>query len=179
MRWLEYLRSAGGDLFRHKLRTLLTMLGIIFGVGAVISMLSIGAGAQAEALKVIDAMGLRNVIVREKPADPEDLYTTRERSLGLSLRDAEGLRRVATDIVAASPGKRIRSDRVLSEVGRSDGQVFGVGRSTSSREPRVWTPTQYEGEGAFAHSHDLHAGHPAELGRISDALLAPLRSSAD
>lgn len=94
MRWLEYTRSAGIDLVRHKLRTLLTMLGIIFGVGAVISMLSIGAGAQAEALEVIDAMGLRNVIVREKPVDEEDLYTIRERSLGLSLRDVEGMRRV-------------------------------------------------------------------------------------
>jgi putative ABC transport system permease protein len=127
MRWLEYLRSAVGDLFRHKLRTLLTMLGIIFGVGAVISMLSIGAGAQAEALELIDAMGLRNVIVREKPADPDDLYTTRERSLGLSLRDEEGLRGVAPDVTASSPRKRIRSDRVLSENGRSEAQVLGVG----------------------------------------------------
>ena len=53
MQILEQLLSATGDLVRHKLRTLLTMLGIIFGVGAVISMLSIGAGAQAEALEII------------------------------------------------------------------------------------------------------------------------------
>jgi putative ABC transport system permease protein len=42
MRFLEYLGAAVADLARHKLRTLLTMLGMIFGVGAVISMLSIG-----------------------------------------------------------------------------------------------------------------------------------------
>jgi putative ABC transport system permease protein len=129
LRWLEYLRSASGDLIRHKLRTLLTMLGIIFGVGAVISMLSIGAGAQAEALQVIDSMGLRNVILREKPAAPDDLYTIRERSLGLSLRDLEGLREVAPDVRAASARKRIRSDRILSGSGRSEGQVLGVSRS--------------------------------------------------
>jgi len=129
VRWLEYLRSAAADLLRHKLRTLLTMLGIIFGVAAVISMLSIGAGAQAEALEVIDAMGLRNVIVRDKPIDPQDLYTVRERSLGLSLRDAEGIRRVMPEIVASSPRKRIRSDRVLSASGRSEGPVLGVGRA--------------------------------------------------
>jgi putative ABC transport system permease protein len=129
MQFLEYLQAAGRDLLRQKLRTLLTMLGIIFGVGAVISMLSIGAGAQAEALEVIDAMGLRNVIVREKPADQEDLYTIRERSLGLSLRDLEGLQEVATDVVASSASKRIRADRVLSATGRSEGQVLGVGRS--------------------------------------------------
>ena len=125
----EYLQVAGRDLVRQKLRTLLTMLGMIFGVGAVISMLSIGAGAQAEALKVIDAMGLRNLIIREKPVDQEDLDTIRERSLGLSLRDLEGLSELSTDVAAASPRKRVRVDQILSETGRSDGQVLGVGRS--------------------------------------------------
>jgi putative ABC transport system permease protein len=126
---LEYLQSAGRDLVRQKLRTLLTMLGIIFGVGAVISMLSIGAGAQAEAMEVIDAMGLRNLIIREKPAEADDLYTTRERSLGLSLRDLEGIQEVVTDLSGASPSKRIRVDRILSADGRSEGQVLGVGRA--------------------------------------------------
>ncbi len=129
MRIIEHVPFAVGDLSRHKLRTLLTMLGIIFGVGAVISMLSIGAGAQAEALEVIDAMGLRNIIVREKPVEQQDLYTIRERSLGLSLRDIEGLEKIAEEIVVSSPQKRIRVDRVLSESGRSEGLVLGVGRS--------------------------------------------------
>lgn len=129
MRFLEYLQAAAADLARHKLRTMLTMLGIIFGVGAVISMLSIGAGAQEEALRTIDAMGLRNIIVREKPVESKDLFTIRERSLGLSLRDLDGMQAVAADIVASSARKRVRVDRVLSESGRSAGQVLGVGRS--------------------------------------------------
>ena len=129
MEFLEYLHVAGTALVRQKLRTLLTMLGMIFGVGAVISMLSIGAGAQAEAMKAIDAMGLRNIIVREKPVEQDDLYTTRERSLGLSLRDVEGIRAVATGVIVASPRKRVRADRVLSEYGRTEGQVLGVGHS--------------------------------------------------
>ncbi|HET6372681.1 MAG TPA: ABC transporter permease [Candidatus Polarisedimenticolia bacterium] len=124
---LEYLPAAVSALSRHKLRTLLTMLGIIFGVGAVISMLSIGAGAQAEAQKIIDAMGLRNVIVREKPAEERDLFTIRERSLGLSLRDLEGLAAVSADITGNTAKKRVRVDRVLSASGRSEGQVLGVG----------------------------------------------------
>ncbi|MCP3981553.1 MAG: FtsX-like permease family protein [bacterium] len=128
MQSLEYLQTAAKDLVRQKMRTLLTMLGIIFGVGAVISMLSIGAGAQAEAMEVIDAMGLRNVIIREKPVDDEDLYTIRERSLGLSLRDLEGLQDAIGDVVAASPRKRIRADRILSANAKSEGQVLGVGR---------------------------------------------------
>lgn len=127
MRIFEYLRAALRDLTRHKMRTGLTMLGIIFGVGAVISMLSIGAGAQAEALQVIDQMGLRNIIVREKPVDQSDLYTVRERSLGLNLRDIEGLVAVAPELSGTAAKKRVRVDRVLSEGGRSDGQVLGVG----------------------------------------------------
>ncbi len=129
MRFLEYVAAAINDLTRHKLRTLLTMLGMIFGVGAVISMLSIGAGAQAEALQVIDAMGLRNIIVREKPVEEDDLFTIREKSLGLTLRDVEGIHAVAPEIVKSSARKRVRVDRMLSESGRSEGQVLGVGRA--------------------------------------------------
>ena len=45
MNGLEAVRSALDNLSAHKLRSALTMLGTIFGVGAVIAMLSIGAGA--------------------------------------------------------------------------------------------------------------------------------------
>jgi putative ABC transport system permease protein len=48
----------------HKLRSLLTILGIIFGVAAVISMLSIGEGAREEALQQIAQMGINNIIIK-------------------------------------------------------------------------------------------------------------------
>ena len=57
----ESLTSGIESLRHHALRSFLSMLGIIFGVGAVIAMLSIGAGAERQALEIIDAMGLRNV----------------------------------------------------------------------------------------------------------------------
>ena len=129
VRDLETLPSAISNLARHKLRTLLTMLGIVFGVGAVISMLSIGAGAQAEAQRVIDAMGLRNILVREKQVEERDLFTIRERSLGLSMRDLDEITTVVQGISGRSARKQVRVDRVLSAGGRSDGQVLGVGRS--------------------------------------------------
>jgi len=47
--------QALSEMAHHKLRTLLTLLGMVFGVGAVIAMLSIGEGAQREALQLIDA----------------------------------------------------------------------------------------------------------------------------
>jgi putative ABC transport system permease protein len=60
-------------LWSHKLRTVLTMLGIIFGVAAVIAMLSIGEGAKQESLEQIRQMGISNIIVQhwDKKAEGE------------------------------------------------------------------------------------------------------------
>ena len=49
----------------HRLRSMLTMLGIIFGVAAVIAMLSIGEGAKREALAKYKVLGVNNIIVRD------------------------------------------------------------------------------------------------------------------
>lgn len=54
------------NLFLHKVRSMLTSLGIIFGVGSVISMLAISGGAKREALAQIEAMGINNIIVYTK-----------------------------------------------------------------------------------------------------------------
>lgn len=174
----EYVTSAGQDLLRQKLRTVLTMLGIIFGVGAVISMLSIGAGAQAEALAVIDAMGLRNVIVREKPIEDEDLFRIRERSLGLSMRDLEAVRTVAPEIVAASARKRLRVDRVLSQDGRSEGQVAGVHRGYFALlNLRVASGSLFdaEEEATFQRVAVLGARAARELFGYDDAIGKPIK----
>jgi putative ABC transport system permease protein len=56
-RWLEPLYSAWSGVFTHKLRSFLTILGIVIGVSAVISLMSIGKGAQAEILSSIEGMG--------------------------------------------------------------------------------------------------------------------------
>ena len=63
MKYLAIFLDTFSELAQHKLRTLLTLLGMIFGVGAVIAMLNIGEGAEAEAMKMIDSMGLHNLII--------------------------------------------------------------------------------------------------------------------
>jgi len=58
------------SLMLHKLRSGLTMLGIVFGVFSVIAMLAIGEGASAQAQKQIVALGATNIIVRSvKPVE--------------------------------------------------------------------------------------------------------------
>ncbi len=79
-------------LLSHKLRTLLTMLGVIFGVGAVIAMLSIGEGAKQEALEQISILGINNIIVQAKIPDASlssDLGLSK--SSGLSIADGENI----------------------------------------------------------------------------------------
>ena len=117
---------AFSSLLTHKLRTFLTMLGIIFGVGAVISMMSIGAGAGAEAMSIIDAMGKRNIYVRAKEFEEEDLREIRKTSLGLSLRDAESLRKVVPGVEVVSAFKGIRVHKVLGKFLKSDIRVKGI-----------------------------------------------------
>ena len=61
--FLPDLRMGVENLRAHKLRSLLTMMGMIFGVAAVVAMLSIGAGAQQEVMAFIEQLGFRNLIV--------------------------------------------------------------------------------------------------------------------
>ena len=66
--FLPDLRMGLDNLRAHKLRSLLTMLGMIFGVAAVVAMLSIGAGAQQEVMAFIEQLGVRNLIVEAREA---------------------------------------------------------------------------------------------------------------
>src|SRR3954468_13497780 len=63
------LKSGMKSLMLHKLRSGLTVLGIVFGVAAVISMLAVGEGTSREAQERIAALGATNIIVRSvKPS---------------------------------------------------------------------------------------------------------------
>src|SRR5438552_12678261 len=127
MRYITEVQFSISNLRLHKLRTFLTMLGMIFGVGAVIAMLSIGAGAEKESLRLIDTMGLRNIIVKDREFKDEDLKKIRENSLGLSLRDTQAISAVIPDIETYSARKRVKTFQVFSFKGKSDdSNVVGV-----------------------------------------------------
>ena len=114
------------SLLHHKLRTLLTLLGMIFGVGAVIAMLSIGKGAEREALQLIDAMGLRNIIVKAKIFEESKLKEIRENSPGLTLQDLNAARETLPFLSTYSAGKQVKTYAVVSRAAESDAEVWGV-----------------------------------------------------
>ncbi|TDI46470.1 MAG: ABC transporter permease [Acidobacteria bacterium] len=126
MDWKTGVVQALEEFSHHKLRTMLTLLGMIFGVGAVISMLAIGKGAGQEALRMIDSLGLRNVIVRAEIQTEGRLTEIREDSLGLNVRDLEVSIETLPQVVAHTGVKEINVFGLFADSGASDGQVFGV-----------------------------------------------------
>jgi putative ABC transport system permease protein len=102
------------------------MLGMIFGVGAVIAMLSIGAGAERESLKVIENFGIRNIIIQAKEFKQEELKQIRTESLGLALRDLKALESVLRPKPLISAKRVVKTFQVISAKGRSDSRVLGV-----------------------------------------------------
>lgn len=122
----EAFLDALANLSAHKLRSALTMLGIVFGVGAVIAMLSIGAGAEREALETISRLGLRNVIVRAQKLEEEDLREIRTKSLGVSLRDAEAIADAVPGVDLVAPKATLEPYKVLAEGATAEAKVHGV-----------------------------------------------------
>src|SRR5687768_11314455 len=122
----ESLVGALRNLGKHKMRTALTMLGMIFGVGAVIAMLSIGAGGEKKALEAIGKLGLRNVIVRAKQVKPEERAELRKKSLGVSLRDAEAIVEAVPNVERVLPKVEVKPYKIMSPSGKTKGKVFGI-----------------------------------------------------
>lgn len=123
--WIN-LHHAVAEMLHHKLRTLLTLLGMVFGVGAVIAMLSIGEGAQAEATRLIEKMGLRNLLIEEKQIDPETLKEMRSDSLGLTMNDIRALQNSLPFISQSCGEKTIKTWTLFSKNANSDGAVKAV-----------------------------------------------------
>jgi putative ABC transport system permease protein len=126
MNWLEAVKSALGSLAAHKMRSALTMLGMIFGVGAVIAMLSIGAGAEQQALEMIDRMGLRNILVRDNQLEEKELNEIRKESLGVSLRDARAILTGIPGVEMAVPRVEIDTYMILAAGTKTEASVYGV-----------------------------------------------------
>lgn len=120
--WKEALE----ELSRRKLRTGLTLLGLVFGVGAIVAMQAVGEGSRREALRLVEGMGLNNLIVEARPQDDERLREIRKRSLGLTMADARAAQRVVPGVVRSAAEKSIRTHSVFSEQGRSDAVASGV-----------------------------------------------------
>ena len=125
--FLPDFRMGLDNLRAHKLRSLLTMLGMIFGVAAVVAMLSIGAGAQQEVMAFIEQLGVRNLIVEAREApDNQALQKIRKISAGLSFTDYRVIQANVEKISAASARKRFTPSKLLPRPQSDPPMVYGV-----------------------------------------------------
>jgi putative ABC transport system permease protein len=122
----DLFRSALDDLGRHLLRSVLTMLGMVFGVAAVIAMLAIGAGAERQALEMIERLGVRNVLLRDAELRDDQLAEARETSPGLSRRDLLAIVDAVPGVERILGRVEIESYSVLADGITTDATVHGV-----------------------------------------------------
>ena len=133
MTWASYaadLSQGFDNLLLHKLRSLLTMLGMIFGVAAVVSMLSIGAGAQQQVMAFIQQLGVRNLIVEAREAaNWPDLQKVRKTSPGLTFQDLRIIQASLDGVAASTARKRFLPAKANPKPQRDMPMVYGVAAS--------------------------------------------------
>lgn len=119
--------QAAQNLRAQKTRTMLTALGIVFGVGSVIGMLAIGAGARQESLRFIEELGVRNLMIDSRPAaSREELQQRRRSSPGLTERDVRILQANIDAIEFLSPRRSLHPARLLPKPSKDTPGLHGV-----------------------------------------------------
>lgn len=99
------------SLWMHRLRSILTTLGIVFGVASVIAMLAIGAGASKEAQDAIARLGSTNLIIETvRPPQEQGVSSSTTNNVlryGLTYKDAEAIRETLPQVQVAVPVREI------------------------------------------------------------------------
>ncbi|MFG0316282.1 MAG: ABC transporter permease [Planctomycetota bacterium JB042] len=121
MRILELtrdIRLGVKTLMLHKLRSMLTMLGVVFGTGSVVAMLAVGEGASEDALERIRKLGSNNLILTaQKSAEDDQPGAVRRRMsiYGLTYEDEQRIRTSFESVVRTVPVKQVRKEGRLGE----------------------------------------------------------------
>ena len=125
--WARDAQLGMQNLLVHGLRSLLTMLGMIFGVAAVVAMLSIGAGARQKVMALIEQMGVHNLIVDAKETLEWQAHSkVRKISPGLTLQDYRVIQDDLQGIVSATPRKKMTPSKMIPKPQQDMPAVMGV-----------------------------------------------------
>ena len=152
MLWIT-LQLGVRNLMLHKLRSFLTMLGTILGVGSVIAMLAIGEGSKRKAVEQIRQLGATNVIIRSIKPEPENdnestgnsasqRQNSRVLEYGLKYRDFERLRDTIPTVTRALPIAVLRKDAHHGHRRISNAQDSGYHAALPVRQESPGVPGQ-------------------------------------
>jgi putative ABC transport system permease protein len=139
MNWLETLRTAVDAVRAHRLRSMLTMLGIVIGISSVVLTVGLGLGAQDEVRDQIDSLGSNLLIV--SPGSDTDSSGVRGgfgSAQTLSLADARAIadKKVAPDVARVAP---TTSDMTSLTAGTTNWTSRVVGTTTNWKDVRSRT----------------------------------------
>ncbi|MDD2289985.1 MAG: ABC transporter permease [Bacteroidales bacterium] len=131
-RYIHDIHIAVESIVHNKLKSFLTALGIVFGVGAVISMMAIGNGAQQEILDQIKMVGVNNIVILpatveevDEEASSASASVSKKFSPGLQLSDAEAIRKILPSVKHVSPEVGVFSYITYKGI-RQPAKVLGV-----------------------------------------------------
>jgi putative ABC transport system permease protein len=126
------LRLAVRSLKLHKLRSSLSILGVVFGVAAVVAMSSVGEGARRETLAEIEALGIDTVTVRPRPAAAGE-----RAAAALPAAAADSLRRIVPDLRSVAP---VRVSELPVEANGRTSAAIAIGTTPAYRDALRLTP---------------------------------------
>lgn len=129
-RYSHNIEIAVESLISNKLKSILTALGIIFGVAAVIAMLAIGKGAEQEIIEQMKMVGVNNIIINpiipDKSSSSEEGGKQQQKfSRGLNLLDVDAIQKTLPSVKRISPEISFTSTAMLSGV-KYDAKLVGV-----------------------------------------------------
>ena len=163
--WLEPLATAWNGVITHKLRSFLTVLGVVIGVAAVIALMSIGRGTQREIVASIESLGADLLFIRPGAVTEGGVKSAFGSATTLTLEDAEAIAEEVAGVAAVAPVYGTSAQIVVgSENVRA--QVAGV-------TPEYQTALGLElAAGYFISDYDYHrAARVAVIGsQVKEAL---------
>lgn len=114
-------------LLVHKVRSILSILGIIFGVASVVAVLAVVGGARKEVLKKMEALGTNNIIVKRQDFDEkiEKQKEIRRLTNGLALSDVELLKKELPHIPVIAPFIKTKTNILIKDY-PTQVDVFGI-----------------------------------------------------
>jgi putative ABC transport system permease protein len=151
MKQSTLFKVAGGSILKNKMRTLLTMLGIVIGIGAVIVMVAVGNGAQMQIKNQIGSLGTNLIIVMPGSGTMGGANQGAGSFNRLTVDDATKLKRDGTLFAAVSPVVSTRA-QVIAQGGNWKSSVNGV--STDFLTIRNWNVSS----GEFFTDADVQSG---------------------
>jgi len=129
------VRVAGESIRKNKMRTLLTMLGIVIGVGAVIIMVAVGQGAQRGIANQINALGTNLLVITAGASNTSGVSQGAQAFNRLTIDDAEKLKREGTLFAGVTP---VVMTRVQVLAGGTNWRTMINGVSTDWQTVRDW-----------------------------------------